>query len=231
MTADPAAYAAAALEPGRGKTPESNPVALVFRHVLQGRLEVLFRPGDRVLDLGGGSGADAALLAARGVRVVRVDRPDGLAAAGSGFDGAFSTSGALDGADLPAVGVGLAAAVRPGAAVLLSLLGPWPLPALLRLTLTGVGEGRRALSFSGLPRASMYPTLAETRRAMGPLFSWTDAYSLGVLLPDPARESWVRQQPQAFAVLAMIERRVRRWPVLRQLGDHVVLEGRRALPR
>ena len=66
---------------------------------------------------------------------------------------------------------------------------------------------------------------------MGPLFTWTDAYALGVLVPDPTRETWVREHPQAFAVLAMIERTVRRWPGLRQLGDRLVLEGRRALPR
>jgi hypothetical protein len=231
VTADHAAHAAAASDRAGGPTPaDENPSALVFRHVLSGRLEALFRAGDRVLDLDGG-GAEASPLASRGVRVVRLAGREGLAAAGTGFDGAYSASGAPFGADLPSFAVALAAAVRPGGAVLLSLPGPWPLPALLRLTLTGVGERRRSHPMVDLPRTRKCATLAETRRAMGPLFTWTDAYSLGVLLPDPTRERWVREHPQVFAVLAMIERRVRRWPGLRQLGDQLVLEGRRALPR
>jgi hypothetical protein len=230
VTADRAAHVAAS-DPGGGPTPlEANPAALVFRHVLQGRLEALFRPGERVLDLDGGRGAAASLLASRGVRVVALDRLEGLAAAGSGFDGAYSTSGALDGADLRAVGTALSGALRPGSAVLLSLLGPWPLPGLLRRLLTGMGERRRAHAVVALPRVPRYPTMAETRRALGPMFTWTDAYSLGVLLPDPARESWVGEHPQAFAMLAMIERTVRRWPGLRELGDQLVLEGRRVAP-
>jgi hypothetical protein len=232
VTADGAAHAAAALDPAGGLTPaDANPSALVFRHVLQGRLEALFRPGERVLDLGGATGADASFLASRGVRAVGLDRLEGLAAMGSGFDGAYSTSGALQGADLAALGTALAGVLRPGAAVLLRLLGPWPLPGLLRRTLTGVGEGRRAPRAAGPPRLPKYLSLAEARRAMGPSLTWTDAYALGVLLPDPARETWVREHPQAFAALAMLERTVRRWPGLRQLGDQIVLEGRRAAPR
>jgi hypothetical protein len=36
--------------------------------------------------------------------------------------------------------------------------------------------------------------------------------------------------PQAFGLLAALERAVRRWPGLRQLGDLSVLEGRRREP-
>jgi len=224
----------------------ASPIGLLFRHLVQARLEALFRRGDRVLDLGCGTGEDALMLAARGVRVVGLDAspervarareqaserglgPDecrfevrgaeNLDAAGSPFDGAYSTPGALGGADLPRTGAALAAALRPGAAVVISLLGPWPLPAVIRRTLTGIGDSRRGRAF---------PTLAQARAALGDGLDWTDAYALGVLVPGPDHERWVADHPQAFGMLAAVERAVRRWPGLRQLGDHMVLEGRR----
>jgi SAM-dependent methyltransferase len=223
-----------------------NPIGLLRRHVVQARLEALFRRGDRVLDLGCGTGEDALMLAARGVRVVGIDASperiarareqaserglgpeecrfevrgaENLDGAGSTFDGAYSTSGALSSADLPRTGAALAAALRPGAAVVISLLGPWPLPAVIRRTLTGMGDSRRGRA---------YPTLARARAALGAGLDWTDAYALGVLVPGPDQERWVAEHPQAFGMLAALERVVRRWPGLRQLGDHMVLEGRR----
>jgi SAM-dependent methyltransferase len=224
----------------------ANPIGLLLRQLVQARLEALFRRGDRVLDLGCGTGEDALMLAARGVRVVGIDASperiaqarekaserglgpeecrfevrgaENLDAAGSAFDGAYSTSGAVSSADLARTGAALAAALRPGAAVVISLLGPWPLPAVIRRTLTGMGDSRRG-------RAC--PTLAQARAALGPGLDWTDAYALGVLVPGPDQERWVADHPQAFGMLAALERAVRRWPGLRQLGDYTVLEGRR----
>lgn len=208
----------------------ANPATLVFDHILESRLEALFQAGDRVLDLEGPKAAGASRLVARGVCVAPLERARGLGDSGERFDGAFATSAFLDGADLIALGPTLSAALRPGAPVILTLLGPWPLPALVRRTLTGAGERRRGHEplRRRVPRPPAYPTLGEARRALGPSFQWTDAYALGVLLPEPAREAWVRDHPQAFAMLAMMERAVRRWPGVRQLGDRVVLEGRRA---
>jgi SAM-dependent methyltransferase len=235
-----------------------NPVGLVFRHVVQRRLEALFRPGDRVLDLGCGTGEDAVLLAARGVRVTGIDAsPEMVARArakaaergldrdacrfealhaeavgllGRGYDGAYSNFGALNCADLGVVGAALAGSLRAGAPVLLSLLGAWPLPALVQRALTGVGEPRRgrAPRVGGAPVSVSYPSLAEARRALGPGLVWTDAFAMGVLLPGPDHERWAARFPQTFGVLAAAESLVRRWPGLRALGDHVVLEGRRA---
>ena len=234
-----------------------NPIGLVFRHAFQRRLEALFGRGDRVLDLGCGTGEDALVMAARGVRVVGVDvspamiararakaaargidaeacrfevaRAEDVARMGARFDGACSDFGALNGADLGAVGAALGAALRPGAALVLSLLGPWPLPALLRRILTGLGEPRRgrAPRVGGIPVTVSYPTLAEARRALGPELVWSDAFALGVLLPAPEHERWAADHPQAFGLLAALEGGVRRWPALRGLGDHMVFEGRR----
>lgn len=235
-----------------------NPVGLVFRHVFQERLRVLFPVGAQVVDLGCGTGEDAAFLALRGVRVHALDvspgmvertrakaRARGLPAGAllaevraaeevggldGPFDGAYSDFGALNCSDLRRVGEGLAAVLRPGAPVLVSLMGPRPLPHTLKRLLTGRGErrGKSDPRVSATPVPARYPTAAEAQDLMGPAFVWRDVFALGLLLPDPSHEAWVHEHPQAFGILAALEGRVRRWPVLRGWGDHVVLEGARA---
>ena len=125
----------------------------LLRRAVWRRLEAAFAPGDRVLDLGCGTGEDAVHLAGRGVRVLALDAAPGMAdvarakaqAAGAGdrvevralpverlaelsaagpFDGAYSNFGALNCvADLAPVARDLAACTRSGARVLLCLMG------------------------------------------------------------------------------------------------------------
>lgn len=240
----------------REGTTAADPAALLFSHVVQSRLERLFARGDRVIELGCGTGEDAVFLASRGVRVVGIDPApaaveraralaserglgpaqcrfevlalDNAALAGSGFDGAYSALGALDGGRLRATGNALAAMLRPGARVLVSLPGPWPLPAVTRRVLTGVGEARRPWSsrVTGVAAAPGCPTAAEARRALGPSLEWTGSSALGVVLPAPGQAGWAADHPQTFGLLAALEGILRHWPGLRTLGDHVVLEGR-----
>jgi SAM-dependent methyltransferase len=239
------------------ETLAQNPVALVLRHVVQARLDALFEKGVRVLHVGCGAGGETLALAARGVRVVGIDASPAMIdrartsaverglgpedcrfevlgaenadAAGAGFDGAYASFATRGPADLRAMGAALAATLRGGAGVVLSLPGPWPLPAVIQRTLTGLGdERRRASRFEeGWPAVA---TPAEARRALGAAFEWTDSYALGVLVPGAAQERWVADHPQTFGLLAALERAVRRWPGLRQLGDLSVLEGRRREP-
>lgn len=229
-----------------------NPVALLWRQVVQDRLEALFRRGSRVLDLGCGTGEDARVLASRGVDVTGLDvspamveRARALCAGegravrfevlpaeradelGTGFDGAYSNFGALNCADRPAVGRALSRALRPGAPVVFVLVGAHPLPATLRHALTARDDlrPRREPTVGGRPVDATYPGLAALRTSFGPGLTWTHASALGVLVPPPDAAGWVSAHPQAYGLLALLERAVRGWPLLRALGDHVVLEG------
>jgi SAM-dependent methyltransferase len=239
------------------ETPASAP-SLLFRHVVQARLEALFQRGAHLLHVGCGTGEETLALAARGIRVVGIDsspemihrarksaaerglRPEDCRfevlgaenadAAGAGFDGAYASFDAPGPVDLRAVGAALAATLRGGAGVVLRLPGPWPLPAVIRRTLTGVGDERRPRAPGFGEARPAVATPAEARTALGAAFEWTDSYALGVLVPGPAQERWAADHPQTFGLLAALERAVRRWPGLRQLGDLSVLEGRRREP-
>lgn len=218
-----------------------NPVGRLYRYVFQERLLRLFAPGARLLDLGCGTGEDALFLGSRGYRVTGIDAAPGMLARarekaaqqqrnearfvagsfedlellGSDFDGAYSNFGALNCADLRAAGRALARALRPGAPLLLSVMGP-------RAERPGA-----APRVGGIPLPVAYPTPGQLQRAFGPEFSWRPGFALGVLLPSPRRSGWALRNPQAFGALAIAESLVRHWPILRGLGDHNVIEGAR----
>jgi hypothetical protein len=171
----------------------------LFRYAFQERLRSVFAPPALVLELGRDAGEDALLLRGTGVGV-EVRAPKNLGGLAPTFDGAYLGVGALEGADISRTGRDLAAALRPGAPVLLGLANP-----------------------RSSPPARLSPR--EVRQGLGPAFRWRGAFAWGLLLPGDA--AWIRDHPQAFGLLAALERILRRWPGLRGRGEIVVLEGTR----
>lgn len=128
-------------------------LGLRMRQAVWQRLDALFTPGYRVLELACGTGEDAVHLGGRGVKVLATDAsPEMVRVAGEKveraglcgdvqvrrlpleeladldeplFDGALSNFGGLNCvADLPGTGRALAARLRPGGVAVLCVMGP-----------------------------------------------------------------------------------------------------------
>jgi 2-polyprenyl-3-methyl-5-hydroxy-6-metoxy-1,4-benzoquinol methylase len=120
-----------------------SPVGRLERDEVWRCMNRLFRPGDRLLDLGCGTGEDAVYLERLGVKVLGIDASpamvrvacargikatvlgiEELASIQGHFDGAISNFGALNCvADLNAVRVALARLILPGGYFAVCLLG------------------------------------------------------------------------------------------------------------
>jgi ubiquinone/menaquinone biosynthesis C-methylase UbiE len=213
---------------------------LVWRNVDAG-----FQPGERILDIGCGTGEDAAHFAARGVTVYATDASpamvqvaqarggftavvrsaEELAQIGGTFDGAISNFGALNCVeDLPAVAGSLAGLVRPGGRVAICLLGrfcaweTWYYGVRLQF-----GKAFRRLVGLALACPSeelsltvYYPTVAEIRAAFAPGFELQRWTGIGLCVPP----SYVKLPVALVGVLAACDRRLARLPLLRGMADH-----------
>ena len=237
------------------------------------RLGDAFPPGARLIDVGSGTGTEAARLVARGADVALVDasaRLLDLAAAKvravrassllgthlmparrlgelasaygrASFDGAYSSLGPLNcEPDLRPVAEALAELIRPGGALVLSLIN--------RVCAVEVAwfaahadwraAGRRwhgpvsASTYAGGPRdvATWYHRRAEIQRvfAGAGAFSIELVEALPLLWPPTYLDFLVKRFPRVFGVLDPIDRTLSRWPLLRDLGDHLLLRLRRS---
>lgn len=139
------------------------------------------------------------------------------------FDLAWIAPESLEGIDLEALGRHVARAVRSGATVVCVVPGAWALPAMLQRALVGTGEppGGWRERVEGRPAARA--SAGEWRRAFGAAFEWRAPRAIGVLVPTAP--GWAERQPIVFGLLVAVEHLVAGWPILRVLGDRIVLEG------
>lgn len=229
------------------------PLGTLLRQAVQRRLDARFAPGDRVLELACGTGEDAVHLGRRGVRVVATDASpamverartkaaglDGievrqlaiedLASLAGPFDGAFSDFGGLNCvADLSGVAASLADLLRPGAAVLLCVMGPLVPWEWARFLLRGKPEKAfRRLRRGGIEWRGItvrYPSPRTLQRAFAPAFRPLRLSAVGALLPPTEWEAWVGRHPRLLSSLAHWERRLETVPPLPWLADHYLLE-------
>jgi ubiquinone/menaquinone biosynthesis C-methylase UbiE len=161
----------------------------------------LFRPGNRVLDVGCGTGLDTLHLAARGLRLTAIDASPGMlavlrrkaaalpATAGritlcaadaasldgwpaARFDGILSSFAGLNTVDLPRFAAAAARLLRPGGRMVLHLLAP-------------SDEGQElTVVIAGRPVRHALPSAAEAyRRHFAAAFALRRSYGLGWLWP------------------------------------------------
>jgi ubiquinone/menaquinone biosynthesis C-methylase UbiE len=208
------------------------------RNLVWREIDGLFHPGDRILDIGCGTGEDAAHFTARGVHVyatdaspamVRVARERDVTATvcsaeelgriGKSFDGAISNFGALNCVeDLPAVARSLSDLIRPGGHVAICLMGrfcAWEtLYYAVRLQWSKACRRWRGARYQGI--TVHYPTASQIHAAFQYDFELRHWTGIGLLVPP----SYVRLPTPLVRLLAASDRLLARLPLLRALADH-----------
>ncbi len=227
-----------------------------------------FRSGDRVLEIGCGTGVDACFLASQGVRVFACDNSramievanrritqankgsfvhlESLAAedladlgAQPRFDGAFSNFGALNCVgDLRGVAISLARLLRPGASVVLCLMGrhcAWELAWYL-------AHGNPQKAFRRLCRGKIiarltaeatvrvhYPSVNSVIRIFSPEFRFKAWKGIGITVPPSYLEHMVNRYPWCVRWMMRADSLLENTLIARGLGDHVLLTFEHAM--
>ena len=167
------------------------------------------------------------------VQYLDVANEDLIALAGAApFHGAFSNFSGLNCvADLAQVARDLARLVMAGGRVLLCLWGRvcvfevlWylahgqPRKAARRLS------GKATAHLGGKTIPVFYPTAHEVRRRFSPWFRLHSQRAIGAFVPPSYVEESIRNRPKLLECLERLDSLCTAWPVVRNAGDHMLLE-------
>ena len=214
----------------------NSPVGRAQRDLVWRYIDRIFHPRDRILDIGCGTGEDAAHLEGRGVAVHAVDpSPAMLAIAGrrvahvsdtlpeapAPFDGALSNFGALNCVeDLRATARDLANLVRPGGRVAVCIIGRFCLWEAVyycaRLRFAKAFRRLRGRASSSLGITVHYPTVGDLVEAFADGFALERFTGIGLFVPP----SYVRLPAAILRVCAAADRWLADIPILRAMADH-----------
>jgi ubiquinone/menaquinone biosynthesis C-methylase UbiE len=212
----------------------------VWRH-----LAPLFRAGDRILDLGCGTGEDALHLECAGVEVSAYDASPGMVSAASRrgvraevltleeldriggiFDGALSNFGAMNCiANLDNLRAPLARLIRPGGFLVLCVIGRFCLWETVHFVKRGeLRKATRRWSGSSLSASLgfrvFYPGIRRLSGALRPYFTLVQAAGIGLCVP-PSYVGGV--SIKVLERCDALDGRVAHLPGLRALSDHHLL--------
>jgi len=218
----------------------------------------IFHTGDRVLEIGCGTGIDACFLAELGVRVVACDssaqmieistrrvrekglqelvQPQLLRAedistlpVDEPFDGAFSNFGALNCLDnFRRLALDLGKLLKPGATALLCWMSPYCLWEMAFRRLDQNGVTAR-IADGAFIRVN-YPSVRSLTRAFAPEFRLKSVTGVGVAVPPSYLEAQAQRHPLLLQLCELTDRLLGRCPGVRALADHVLLQFQRESP-
>jgi ubiquinone/menaquinone biosynthesis C-methylase UbiE len=165
---------------------------------------------------------------------------ENLAELGGGhlFDGALSNFSGLNCVeDTRKVAASLGALLRPMARLLICLstrVCAWEM--LWYLTRGDIRKACRRIpghtiaTVEGFPVQVWYPTLRQTRKQFAPWFHLRSVRAVGLFVPPSYAERWARRHKHGVAACGKLDRLLGHLPILRTLGDHVLLEFEKAQP-
>jgi ubiquinone/menaquinone biosynthesis C-methylase UbiE len=148
------------------------------------------------------------------------------------FDGAYSNFSGLNClSDLQPVARDLASLVRPGGRVLICVWSRVCVGEVVWYLLHGE-SGKALRRFSGKAKANVggltitvsYPTVNDVQHAFAPWFELDCRQAIGLFVPPSYVETWARKHSTMFGYLEKMDGMFANVPVLRDLGDHVLLE-------
>jgi SAM-dependent methyltransferase len=154
------------------------------------------------------------------------------------FDGAYSSFGALNcEPSLVPVAHGLGELVRPGGKVVLSIINRWCPQEFAWYALHGEwrdavrrwGGPVQAAAYPGGPKdvRTWYYSRREVEKAFSDAFEVEHVEALPVLMPPPYLDFLVKRCRPLFDAVAPLDAWASELPVLRELGDHVLVRLRR----
>jgi len=151
------------------------------------------------------------------------------------FDGAFSNFSGLNCvADLRAIAGHLAPRVKPGGKVLLCLWNRVCPAEIVWYLLHGqLRKAFRRFSHNSTARIGertisvFYPSARHVQRAFAPSFALERLAAIGLFVPPTYFGEWATNHAKALRRLDRFDEVFAEWPMLRILGDHVLLEFKR----
>jgi SAM-dependent methyltransferase len=151
------------------------------------------------------------------------------------FDGALSNFSGLNClSNLNQAAWDLASLVTPRAPVLICLSTRFCLAETLWFLLQG--DFRKAFRRTpGVAHAKVneftvkvhYPTLSQVRESFSPWFRLRSCTGIGVAVPPSYLEPMIRKYPRLLGLLRWIDKRISHLPLLRIMGDHMLLHFER----
>jgi ubiquinone/menaquinone biosynthesis C-methylase UbiE len=148
------------------------------------------------------------------------------------FDGAFSNFSGLNCvASIPDVAASLGKLLQPGGVAILCVSTRFCLWELLWFLLRGkprkavrriLGSAMASIHESTVP--IFYPTVKEWSRSVAPHFRLRSVRAVGLFVPPSYAETWASTHRRAVSLLEQLDRALGAWPVLRSVGDHILLE-------
>lgn len=85
-------------------------------------------------------------------------------------------------------------------------------------------SGKTVAQLDGVDVPVWYPTIRELRRAFRPWFRVRSVRAVGLFVPPSYAEGMARRHRNLLRVAELLDSVFAAWPVLRSVGDHVLLE-------